>query len=264
MIDWKADQSDKFIGTTAAILGLIAAGADTATSIYAANKQSGAASDAAAATTAGAKYSADLTAKANADALKFQYANAENAYQNNEASRQGNYGLFAARERRLGPIGEEVGMAPREIPAYVPGVDPGFGTMGDAATGSSGAPPSTGSPSGGNPSDPNAIMAALTDNYKKLGVAPTGPGSGPTDIAYMAKQMAATGGLAPGNASYWLGPQGRIAQELAKTRGGGSAPTGAPSTAASYAPATTATPFMPQRISPGVQPGVPQPLGFYA
>lgn len=228
--------------------------------LFAAHEQGSAADTAAAATAAAAKYSADLTAKANADALKFQYANAENAYQNNEASRQGNYGIFAARERRLGPIGEEVGMAPREVPAYVPGVDPGFGTMGDAATG---APPasSSGAPASGNPTDPNAIMAALTDNYKKLGVAPTGPGSGPTDIAYMAKQIAATGGLAPGNASYWFGPQGRIAQELAKANNGPSSVTASPMPRAQM-PATSSTPFMSAVTPQSAQ--LLQPLGYYA
>lgn len=256
---------------TAAVVGTAAAGAaskipwgtivGTGTqlfgNIFAAHEASAGADRAAEIAAAGNKYSADLTAKANADALKFQYANAENAFQNNEAARSGNYGIFAARERRLGSIGDEVGLGPREIPAYVPGVDPGFGTMGEAASG--GAPPASGATSGGSPSDPNAIMAALTDNYKKLGVAPTGPGSGPTDIAYFAKQIAATGGLAPNNTSYWFGPGGRIAQEITKARGG-AAPTSAAPASRAAMPPTTSTPFMP----PTIAAGVPQPIGSYA
>jgi hypothetical protein len=237
---------------------IVASGSGLFGNLFAANIQANAADRAAQVAAAGNKYSADLTAKANADALKFQYANAENAYQNNEASRQGNYGLFAARERRLGTIGEEVGLGPREIPAYVPGVDPHFGSVGDAA--SAGAPPAAGGASTAtSPSDPSAILAALTDNYTKLGVRPTGPGSGPTDIAYFAKQIAATGGLAPTNTSYWFGPTGRIAQEIAKAQGG--APSTAPAAARPVAPATTATPFM--NVVP-MAPGVPQALGYYA
>lgn len=228
---------------------IIGAGTQLFGNLFAANQASSAADKGAEATAAAAKYSADLTAKANADALKFQYAGAENAFQNNEAARQGNYGIFAARERRLGPIGEEVGLAPREVPAYVPGVDPGFGTMGEAATGT----PSTGAPAAGG----GDLMTALTNNYKALGVAPTGPGSGPTDIAYMAKQMAATGGMTPANASYWLGPNGRIAAELAKAKAGGQQTT--QPAARTAAPATTATPFMPAQVAAG-----PQAIGYYA
>lgn len=229
---------------------IVGAGSQLFGNLFAAHEASSAADQGAASSAAAAKYSADLTAKANADALKFQYGSAENAFQNSEAARQGNYGIFAARERRLGPIGEEVGLGPREIPAYVPGVDPGFGTMGEAATGTSaaGAPPAAG---GGD------IMSALTKNYQALGVAPTGPGSGPTDIAYMAQRMNETGGLTPNNVSYWLGPQGRIAAELAQAKGGGQQTT--QPAARTMAPATTATPFMPAQVAAG-----PQAIGFYA
>lgn len=236
---------------------IIGAGSQLFGNLFAANQQSNAATTNAAAEAAAAKYAADKIAEANAASLKFQYGTAENAFQNNEASRQGNYGIFAARERRLGTIGEEVGLGPREIPAYVPGVDPGFGTMGEAATGTAPAPAAAGG--AGNPRDPNAIMAALTKNYQALGVSPSGRGSGPTDIAYMAEEMANTGGLTPGNTGYWLGPQGRIAKELAARGGGAAAPVQGAPVARAAAPATAATPFMPAAVRAG-----PQSIGYYA
>lgn len=232
---------------------IIGAGSQLFGNLFAANQASNAADKGASEAAAAAKYSADLTAKANADAQRFNERSAENAYQNNEAARQGNYGIFAARERRLGSIGEEVGLGAREIPSYVPGVDPGFGTMGEAASGQ----PFAGAGGVGAMIGGGDILTALTNNYKALGVAPTGPGSGPTDIAYMAQRMRETGGLTPNNVSYWLGPQGRIAEELAKAKAGGGQT--AQPVARTAAPATTATPFMPATLAPG-----PQAIGFYA
>ncbi len=72
----------------------------------------------------------------------------------------------------------------------------------------------------GNPTDPAYINAQLQGVYKALGATPTGRGTGPTDIAYMADQVARTGGWTPQNAAYWAGPSGRIAQEIAKASGG--------------------------------------------
>lgn len=223
--------------------------------LFAANMQANAAANSSATTAASAKYQADLIAKANADALAFEGKNAENAYQNNEAARQGNYGIFAARERRLGTIGDEVGLGPREIPAYVPGVDPRFGDMGGAM----GAPadPSAAAPTSTNPTDDAAILAAVTKNYGALGVQPTGPGTGPTDAAYMAKQIKATGGLTPGNLSYWFGPSGRIAAELAKV-GAAGATAGKSAVPPTPAPLAGPTPFMSTYNA-----GVPQAFGAY-
>lgn len=76
-------------------------------------------------------------------------------------------------------------------------------------------PPST------NPTDPAGILAALTKQYGDLGVKPTGPGSGPTDIEYYAGKVTETGGLTPDNINFWFGPNGRIASDLAKATGGG-------------------------------------------
>lgn len=104
------------------IAAIIGAGAAVGTTVYSAKKQDQARD----ATTSAANYAADLQAKQNADALAFSKAQAENAFQNNEAARHGNYDQWAAAQRRLGALGDLIGAPTREIPAYVPGVDPGF------------------------------------------------------------------------------------------------------------------------------------------
>lgn len=222
---------------------LIAGGIVGGTTLAAAKMQSGAAHDAATAESSAAKYAADRQEKANADALAFTKQQGQNAYANTEAARQGNYGMYAAAQRRLGSIGSLIGTAPREIPAYVPGVDPHF-------DGSAGTPSTPGAPTGST-GGTDAVTQALLDNYKALGVAPTGPGTGPTDIAYFTQQ--AKSSLAAGERplSYWLGPQGRVAQELQKAKGGAqTAPAGS---AASYLLPPTRTTFAQVPIAPGVQ-----------
>jgi hypothetical protein len=57
------------------------------------------------------------------------------------------------------------------------------------------------------------ITQKILDNYKALGLTPTGAGTGPTDTAYFAEKYAQTGGSTPDNDSYWFGPNGRIAKE---------------------------------------------------
>ena len=69
-----------------------------------------------------------------------------------------------------------------------------------------------------NPTDPAYIRAQLLNFYQQQGMQPTGPGSGPTDIAYYAQKIAETGGWTPQNASYW---QGRIPQDVQRASSGG-------------------------------------------
>lgn len=233
-----------------------AAGAGTA-AIVGAHETSSATQDAAATTSAAANHAADLQAQAAQQSLVFQQAQSENAYQNNEASRQGNYGQWAAQQGRLKSVGEALGIpnaAGMEIPAYVPGVDPHMGSsVGNALVSpGSGAPASTPSASG-NPTDPNAIAAQLQANYKALGVTPTGPGSGPTDLAYYAGKVAQTGGLTPQNIAYWFGPTGRIASDLGQANGGSGAPTSASSAGSvgSYLSNYMPVPMAPALSAPG-------------
>lgn len=108
-----------------------------------------------------------------------------------------------------------------------------------------GTPPTTGAPST-NPTDPAGILAQLQKNYDALGVKPTGPGTGPTDITYYAGKVAETGGLTPDNLTYWFGPTGRIASDLAKAKGGGTSATTIPLRAPGIA-----------GLAPPMTPGVP-------
>lgn len=123
----------------AAVLGpIIAAGIAGGTSIVGAKMQSGATSRAVNAQTAAANRAAELQAQSTREALAFERQSAQNAYANSETSRRGNYDQWAARERRLGSIGELLGYGTREVPGYVAGVDPRFTDP------STGAPPTTG------------------------------------------------------------------------------------------------------------------------
>lgn len=188
-------------------------------SLFGAHEQASAASDNADKQAAAAKYAADQqdAASKRSEALLRQQSEAD--YQNQEVARRGNYDQYRAQRSRLGTLGAMLGLPAPEIPDYVPSVDPRFTSDGTQ-------PPSTSAPSSGAPAGApaaggsDAVTQALLDNYKALGVEPTGPGSGPTDIAYFAKQ--AKDALASGERplSYWLGPQGRVAQELAKAKGG--------------------------------------------
>lgn len=94
---------------------VIGAGFDLFGTLFGANKQA-----------ESSRYAADISSRDNAAALAFMKRQAQNAYANSEAARRANYEQWAARERRLGSVGRLLGWGPREIPAYVPGVDPRF------------------------------------------------------------------------------------------------------------------------------------------
>jgi hypothetical protein len=164
------------------------------------------------------KYAADLQDAANKRAEQFSREQAENQYQNTEASRLGNYNQWAAREGRVSNLGQALGLSARNIPGYVPGVDPRYTSSSSSSSTSGGLPPpptfnpnATADVSGYN----DDVSKAVAQNYASLGTKPTGPGSGPTDLAYFAQRINQTGGLTPENQAYWFGPNGRIAKELA-------------------------------------------------
>lgn len=117
---------------------LIPAAASLFGNLFGAHKQASSADHAADIQAQAARYAADVQAKAQAEALAFLRSQSENAYQNSETTRHGNYDQWAARERRLGTIGEALGYGTREVPGYVAGVDPKFTDP------SSAAPPSGG------------------------------------------------------------------------------------------------------------------------
>jgi hypothetical protein len=158
----------------AAIIG--AGGAITAQKISSSGQK-----DAADTTAAGTKYAADLQAKQNAEAVAFAKAQAENQFKNSEVSRRGNYDQWVAAQHRLGSVGDLIGMGPREIPDYVPGIDPNF----------EGGAPGASSSANGDPANQalvrDAIAHGLTGqaaidyiNQQKPGSAVLVPAGSPT------------------------------------------------------------------------------------
>lgn len=266
MIDWDAAQSDKFIGTTAAILSAIAAGVGGGAAVYGANKQAGAAQDAARLQTDAANHSADLQSKSTADALAFQKQQAENEWLNSQNTQRANYDQSKARYGSIAGVASQYGLNLGAMPDYAPGIDPhytGGGGMGpgsiQSVVGGTSAPgqtdpnaPAPGTIAGATPGGGDPILDAVAANYKSLGVTPTGPGTGPTDAAYMAQKIKETGGLTPQNTSYWFGTGGRIAQELAKAKGGAAQKAGTIAAASPYMSAPTMS-------APAVNTAIPSP-----
>jgi hypothetical protein len=213
-----------------AIIPLVVAGVGAAASAYAAHKSSSAVSSAADTQTTAANYAAKLQSDAAARALQFQQQQSAIDQQNFQKTQNANYGQFqtasnenygqyaagaqtdydrwALHQNNMGYLGQLLGLPARQLPAAhiaappVYGANP-FDTGGSASIGSSGTPS-------------QSIMDALKANYKSLGYAPTGPGTGPTDIAYFANAAAQSAAAGERPLSYWLGPNGRVAQELAQ------------------------------------------------
>lgn len=170
---------------------------------------------------------AKLQADANAATLKYEQGQADQTQQNFNTTQHANYDQWAARQGRLSAYGQLFGAPAQEIPGYVQPT-----TLGSMATAPTAGPTPPGG-TGSTPSTADPITAQLQANYKALGLTPTGRGTGPTDIAYYADQIKATGGLTDANNKFWFGPGGRIALDAAKAGGGGAAsgsPTAAPLT----------------------------------
>lgn len=112
---------------------LIAAGVTAGTGLAAARMQSNAGRDAAQLQIEAANNAAAIQAQSAREAERFQREAAQHAFRESETARRGNYDQWAARERRLGSIGELLGFGTRGIPDYVPGVDPQFVGSGQTA-----------------------------------------------------------------------------------------------------------------------------------
>lgn len=230
----------------AVAIGLGVAAGTAGGAAIAAHKQSNATRDATKMQVDANTSAAQIQSASAAEELAFKRRQAEIDWQNQQQTARANYDQWRAREGRLSSLGVMTGLAPRNIPDFQPGIDPGFDT---GAT-----PPPTAGPAGATASgDP--IEAALLKNYTDLGVKPTGPGSGPTDIAYFRQKVNETGGLTPDNVKYWFGPSGRIATELAQARGGGAKAT--PYAQPRVAPVSFASlAYAPQTAAPILAPGV--------
>jgi len=220
---------------TSIAIGLAVAAGTAGGAAIAAHETAGAAKEGAQLQTTAANHAADLQSAAADKTLALTKQQAETDWRNSQQTQRANYDQWAAREGRLSSLGAMVGLGPREIPAFSEGVDPHFDT-GPTAPGPTATPATA---AGGDP-----ILAALTKNYADLGVKPTGPGSGPTDIEYMAKRVGETGGLTPDNVKYWFGPGGRIAQELKGAGGTGTPKPASFATLINGAPAPETSPIL--------------------
>jgi hypothetical protein len=104
------------VGAGAAIAGLAGAGAAVTGGIL----SSKATSNAADLQTQAANHAADVQAQSAANTLAFNQQQAQQAFNNAQAAQQGNYNQWAAKEGRLSTLGQQIGMQPFQIPAYVP------------------------------------------------------------------------------------------------------------------------------------------------
>lgn len=219
------------------------------TQLYGANMQANAAQAQTEAGAAASKYSADLQAKAQQEALAFARQQAETDWQNQELARNANYGQWGARERRVSDFGTTVGLPGREIPAYVAGIDPRFtsGTLAGAAGGGTAA--SSGAPAGGLPQiDPSKPIGPQAAAYiQSRGATPN-----PTSAAYWQQKWPelVARGQEIGDPNYAL-KRLAAADEL----GGGGAPA---SSGLRFMPmsgtlASAITPYQQQPVTPALQ-----------
>jgi len=103
----------------AAIPIIIGAAATTAGTVYGAKRQADAAEKA-----------AGMQAQGSEQALDFSKVQAAAAARQAEIDRRANYDQWAARDQRMGRLGEAVGLAPRRTPGYVPGMTDPAATLG--------------------------------------------------------------------------------------------------------------------------------------
>ncbi len=186
------------------IAAIITAAATTGGTLYAAHKESEAANLSAAATR-------DATAAqtaANDKALAFQQQQAENAWRSGEADRQATYNQWRARENRISTAGQWLGLPGRDIPDYVPGIDPNFTGPAAPAVAAGAAPTAAGAPTAGAAlaGMPNGIDPRLAAEYAKYHITPGAPGSGLSDWQYWNNK------ITTGDAGYFLG---RLDSDLA-------------------------------------------------
>jgi hypothetical protein len=160
-------------------------------------QQIGATKDAAQTQADALKYAADAQAKAAADSLAFQRAQAAYNAQVAESTRAANYGQWAAKQQQLGSVGQALGLPARAIPAYVP------------------LPPDA-SLSPGTPAAPSAGTPAAPPAAPPIGITDPGQGGNATATA------PTTATPAGADAAWWNAqdPRGSVAKLF-----GGAAPT---------------------------------------
>ncbi len=153
---------------------------NSATNLIGAKIQTNANANAAQLEADAAKYSADQQAKAAAATLAYEQQQAAQTQQNFNTTQEANYGQWAARQGNLGALNSALGMAPRNVPAYVqPVTVPPSGSLGGATTPPSGSTSST--PAASTPVD--GSPASIAAYYQSRGTTPA-----PTSVAYWASK----------------------------------------------------------------------------
>lgn len=224
------------------VASIIGAAATTGATVYATRKSG----QAAALQTQTANHAADVQGQGAAAALQFQKEQAARDQAQFETTQHANYDQWAAREGRLGALGEMIGMGSRNIPGYVPVSQGGTGAPPSGATGAS----PTGTPvPGGNY---QALFQSLTN-----GLPPT-----PQALTSLAPKLQQYGiALAP-NAAGVNGkiklPTGQIVDVIEAAGAGGKnwqwLTGGAPTSGASPYLGTASSMLTPMGLSPAVQP----------
>lgn len=178
------------VGAGAAIAGLAAGGGAVTAGIL----NSGAAKDAASLQTQAADHAADVQAQSAANTLAFQQQQAQQARVDANTAAQANYNQWAAKEGRLSTLGQQIGMQPFQVPAYVPL----SGLNGPSASAPTQASPSA-APTSANP---NVTTMGAAMNPTTPAASPPAPAAGTVTLRNQYGQMKQ---VPQGQASVWQG-----------------------------------------------------------
>ena len=207
---------------------LALAGGTAAAGIIGSKIQSNASEHAADVQTQAAEQAAQLQSQSAANTLAFEKAQAEADYKNQEIARQANYQQWAANANRLGSLGSSMyGLPARNIPAYVPSVDPGYTGAGAVNSSLAGGSPAAASGATGTTYQP--LLDALNKGQTPQAVidqfnASQGLKTG-SSYAWRSIPGAPGGGVVevPGGAYLAPGPDGTWGYTPAPSGGGSSA-----------------------------------------
>lgn len=122
--------------------------------------------------TEAATKAAQLQKESSDAALGFTKQQALYGAQSAETDRSANYQQWAAKERRLGSIGEMVGLGQRDIPSYVPSPTPNFDTPGSGGAAAGGGPSQAAQYLKGLLDTGKDPQAAIADTNAKFGLSP--------------------------------------------------------------------------------------------
>ena len=160
---------------TSTAVGIGIAAGTAGAGIYAAHKTAGAAEDAAKLQTDAANHAADVEGQSTAEALAFQRQQAQYQAQQDEINRRANYDQWAAKQRKVGSIGQMLGLGGVEVPDYVPGATPNFNAPTSVGAGQT--------PAAAAAAPPSSIGAMVDNPYGRSRVMPGLPAAAPLPFA---------------------------------------------------------------------------------